>query len=282
MPSPGSGDWAAHARDYKPIEEWHLNILGVNVRADNATVNKAYKTQILQAHPDRNGTTINATTKTQMLNEAKELLFNKEKRTRFEDEFVLKDNMSIADIQKHDIICMHSLATATEKYNCMYGQVVSAYDDPNDDEADVTCDIKTQHSRRQYDVYSAGDDGGVIRVSSGMFAERLRRVYGEPEHQESNKLWSTYYAKDDRVTINNVQEAPWYNGMETTIVGYNYDLMRFDVLLCGQVLAFMPHSISVSKVRVETAEALPNIVTLIIELTIQLTKADNRAHYTAH
>jgi len=44
----------------------------------------------------------------------------------------------------------------------------------------------------------------------------------------------------------------------------------------------MTHSISVSKVRVETAETLPNIVTLTIEFTIQLTKADYRAHYTAH
>jgi len=56
--------WAAKAQDDKRIELWHFNILGVNVSTDEATIKQAYKGHIVQAHPDRNGSTNNAVVKT--------------------------------------------------------------------------------------------------------------------------------------------------------------------------------------------------------------------------
>jgi len=247
--------WAPEAEDNQKIEEWHFNILGVHVSADDAAVKKAYKAQILQAHPDRNGTTSNAVTKTQMLNEANKLLLNNEKRQEFESRS--KPFASHTIIHKNDVVMLHSLNP--KRYNLMYGRVVSDNISPSFGEPKYT--IKTQHSRLQYDVHTARGDAETLNISSSSIEQHLCRVYGEPERKESDERWSTYFAKDDRVTINHVKEAPWYNGMEATIVGYNYDLMRFDVLLDGKVLAFMTHNIQVSKVRVQTAEAVSDVVT---------------------
>ena len=258
-----SDKWASPPAEQK-ITEWHFNILGVNMDADDAKVKREYKAQILQAHPDKNGTHTNTTAKTQMLNEAKTLLLDAQKRRDYIDDAQKRLTstavmVSGVKIQIHDVIYMHSLRNDT--YNFMYGRVAQAHGD-NSMLSSRSYVIKTQHSRRQYDVDSAGDDGNEIRISESVFEHRLRRVYGDDERKESKERWSTYYAKDDRVTIDNVQEAPWYNGMEATIMGYNYDRMRFDVLLGGQVLAFLPHNISVSKVCIETAETLPRIATL--------------------
>ena len=249
--------WAAEARDDQEIEEWHFNILGVDVSADDATVKKAYKAQILQAHPDRTSTTSNAVVRTQMLNEANKLLLNSEKRQEFESRS--KPVASHTTIYKNNVVMLHSLNT--KRYNLMYGRVVSDNLSLSVAFGESKYTIKTQHSRLQYDVHNARDDSETLNVSSLLIEQHLCRVYGEAERKESDERWSTYFAEDDRVTINRVKEAPWYNGMEATIVGYNYDLMRFDVLLDGKVLAFMTHSIQVSKARVQMAEAVPDVPT---------------------
>ena len=98
------------------IQEWHFNILGLKVSADDAAVNKSYRAQILLAHPDRNMTSVDTVAKTQMLNEAKTLLLNKTKRERFENTWTTHSLR--ADIKKNDIVKMHSLRVA--KYNYMY------------------------------------------------------------------------------------------------------------------------------------------------------------------
>ena len=42
-------DQAETAHEKRRVEEWYLNILGVAVSADDATVKMAYKAQILRA-----------------------------------------------------------------------------------------------------------------------------------------------------------------------------------------------------------------------------------------
>jgi len=142
---------------------------------------------------------------------------------------------------------IHSLAT--KKYNLTYGRVVSV-NLGNIFEEKFT--VKTQHSCVQYDTTYL-DDSAVINVSSSMTKQRLSRVYGEPERNAADIKWSKYYVENDSVVIKNVEEAPWYNNMEATIVGYNHDLMRFNVVLGGRELAFMPHNIFSPKVVRQSA-----------------------------
>lgn len=238
---------AGPVQDNTAIQQWHFNILAVKVYDEDAIVTAAYKAEVLQAHPDRNHTCVNAVVKTQMLNEAKSLLLDKQKRENFERKCL--SGVTNSNVDKGDIVMIHSLAT--KKYNLTYGRVVSV-NLGNVFEKKFT--VKTQHSCVQYDTTHV-DDSAIINVSCSMIKQRLSRVYGEPERNAADKQWSEHYVKNDSVIIKNVEEAPWYNNMEATIVGYNHDLMRFNVVLGGRELAFMPHNIFLSKVSLEDAEA---------------------------
>ena len=238
---------AGPVQDHTAIQQWHFNILAVNVCDEDAVVTAAYRAEVLQSHPDRNNTCVNAVVTTQMLNEAKSLLLDKQKRENFEEKCL--SGVTNASVDKGDIVMIHSLAT--KKYNLTYGRVVSV-NLGNIFEEKFT--VKTQHSCVQYDTTYL-DDSAVINVSSSMTKQRLSRVYGEPERNAADIKWSKYYVENDSVVIKNVEEAPWYNNMEATIVGYNHDLMRFNVVLGGHELAFMPQNIFLSKVSLEDVEA---------------------------
>jgi len=205
--------WAAPAQDNRTIQEWHFNILGLKVSADDAAVNNSYRAQILLAHPDRNMTGVNTVAKAQMLIEAKTLLLNKMKRMQFESTWTT--DLQLPDFKKNDIVKIHSLRRA--KYNYVYGRLVS--DNLLGDDEDVKFTVKMMHLWSQYDrEKSVVDDSETFNIVSTLLESRLIRVYGEPERAQAGSRWSTYYAKDDRVTIKNVEEAPWYNDTEATIV----------------------------------------------------------------
>jgi hypothetical protein len=231
--------WARSAQDDRTIEEWHFNILGLKVSADDAAVTKSYRAQILLAHPDRNMTGVNTAAKTQMLNEARTLLLNKTKRLQFEKKWTTH---SMSDtIKKNDIVKIHSLSLA--KYNYIYGRVVS--DNLAEEPIfNMKYTIQPLHLHSQYDTReSKTKDGECVNIVWGAYNRAAGRVYGDPERVQALSRWSKYFAKDDRVTIKNVEEAPWYNETEATIVGYNNDLMRFDVLVDGKTLSLMPHNL---------------------------------------
>ena len=243
---------AGPVQDNREIQQWHFNILGLKVYDEDATVTAAYKAQVVQSHPDRNHTCVNAVVKMQMLNEAKSLLLmmmiiNKQKRENFER--MCLSGVTNCGVHQGDIVMIHSLST--KKYNLTYGRVLSV-NLGNLFEMKFT--VKTQHSCVQYDTTYV-DDSAIINVSYSMIKQPLSRVYGKPERNAADRHWSKYYVKNDRVVIKNVQEAPWYDNMEATIVGYNHDLMRFNVVLGGRELAFMPHNIFLSRVSLEDAEA---------------------------
>jgi len=246
--------WARSAQDHRTIEEWHFNILGLKVSADDAAVNKSYRAQVLLAHPDRNMTDVNTVAKTQMLNEAKTLLLNKMKRLQFENTW--KTSSLSADIKKNDIVKIHSLRVS--KYNYIYGRVVS---DNLAEELvfNMKYTIQPLHLHSQYDTReSTTNDGECINFVWSLYTRAASRVYGDPERVQASSRWSKYFAKDDRVTIKNVEEAPWYNETEGTIVGYNNDLMRFDVSAAGKILSLMPHNLYLLQqpaVRLSPAQA---------------------------
>ena len=238
---------AGPVQDNTAIQEWHFNILAVKVCDDDATVTAAYKAEVFRAHPDRNRASVNAAVKTQMLNEAKCVLLNKQKRDNFERKCLA--GLTNSNVDKGDIVMIHSLAN--KHYNLTYGRVVSVNLGTIFEEKFT---VTTQHSCVQYDTRHV-DDSATINVSCSMIKQRLSRVYGEPERNAAGRQWSKYYVKNDCVIIKNVEEAPWYNNMEATILGYNHDLMRFNVVLGGRELAFMPHNIFISKVSLEDVEA---------------------------
>jgi len=233
--------------DNTAIQEWHFNIMAVKVSDNDATVTAAYKAEIMRAHPDRNRAGVNAVVKTQMLNEAKSVLLSKQKREHFERK--LRSGVTNSSVNKGDIVMIHSLAT--KHYNLAYGRVVS---DNLGNIFEHKFTVTTQHSCVQYNTTHV-DDSATFNVSYSVMNQRLSRVYGEPERKAADRQWSKYYVKNDSVIIKNVEEAPWYNNMEATIMGYNHDLMRFNVMLGGHELAFMPHNIFLSKVSLEDTEA---------------------------
>jgi len=234
---------AGPVQDNTAIQEWHFNILAVKVYDEDATVTAAYRAEVLQAHPNRNHTGVNAVVKTQMLNEAESVLLNKQKRKNFERKCL--SGVTNSDVGKGDSVMIHSLAT--KHYNLTFGRVVS---DNLGNMFEKKFTVTTQHSCVQYDTTHVDDN-----VSYLIMQPRLGRVYGEPERKAAGKQWSKYYVKNDSVIIKNVEEGPWYNNMEATIMGYNHDLMRFNVVLGGHELALMPQNIFLSKVSLEDVEA---------------------------
>ena len=234
--------WAKAAENKTAIAEWHFNILGVDVTADDATVNAAYRVQMLLAHPDRKNAIANALIKTQMLNEEKALLLDPKKRQRFEDGWNSRARGGASRIEEHDIVMLQSFRN--HQYNYKFARVVS---ENLGSMFDTKYTVTTQHSCAQYNTAYASKSATFNVASSAMQVVRLVRVYGEAERHVAEARWSKYYKKDDVVTINSVEEAPWYNGQEARIVGYNEDLMRFDVQHDGKSLAFLPHNLSISR-----------------------------------
>jgi len=212
--------------------------------ADNTALNKSYKAQMLLVHPDRNPMGVDTSAKTKMLNEAKTLLLIKEKRKQFESKWL--SDLSATAIEKDDIVKLQLLNT--KKYNYTYGRVVSE----NLAEQSFmrrTYDIQILHLHSHYDSGNSATKDEIIRLKwySWECERTVSRVYAEPERLLTATQWSTYYARDDRVTIKNVVEAPWYNDMEACIKGYNRDLMRFDVWVGGALRSFMPHNLVLSQ-----------------------------------
>ena len=231
--------WAQPAKDHTDIAQWHFNILGVEVSVDDATINTAYRAQIFQAHPDRKNAKKNALRKSQMLNEAKSVLMDEAKRRKFErgwDSLVCEQNF-----ERDDIVMLQSLSN--ERYKYKYARVVS---DNLGCSFEKKFTVKTQHACAQYHTAYASDSS-IVNVTSSILQRRLMRVYGDPERRVASRQWSNYYKKGDVVLVQDVEEAPWYNDMEAIIVGYNEDLMRFDVELDGERLSFLPHNISTSR-----------------------------------
>jgi hypothetical protein len=231
--------WARSAQDHRTIKEWHFNILGLKVSADDAAVKQSYRAQILLTHPDRNTSGVNTDAKTQMLNEAKTVLLNKSKRKEFEGTWI-RHSFS-APINKNDIVKLHSLQNA--KYNYIYGRVLS--DNLAEEPIfNMKYTIQPLHLHSQYyKGESTTNESECVNIAWGACNRAAIRVYGEPERVQASSRWSTYFAKDDRVTIKNVEEAPWYNETEATIVAYNNDLMRFDVSVAGKIISLMPHNL---------------------------------------
>jgi DnaJ-class molecular chaperone len=95
---------AGPVQDNTAVQQWHFNILAVKVYDEDAIVTAAYKAEVLQAHPDRNHTCVNAVVKTQMLNEAKSLLLDKQKRENFERKCLSGVTNSNVDKMKFDKI----------------------------------------------------------------------------------------------------------------------------------------------------------------------------------
>jgi len=238
---------AGPAADRTIIQDWHFNILGVDVRAVDSTIKAAYKKQVLLEHPDRNHTSVNALVKMQMLNEAKNVLLQKQKRLVYETAWT-NSVVKGQDIRKGDIV--KTSHHEDNYFNFRYARVVS---DNIGSIFEPKFTVKTQHARHQYEIDN--DETSVLLNFSWkmLHRETLMRVYGDPERVVAEQRWSTYYAKYDKVMIQNVKEAPWFNGMAGTIIKYSSNLMRFIVQVGVDELAFMPHNIFPTMMSVQGA-----------------------------
>ena len=190
------------AEDNREIQEWHFNILCLNMSANNAAVKTSYRA----LHPNKNIQGMNTVAKTQMLNEAKALLLNKQKRMDFEETWT--EDWILADIKKNNIVKIHSLRTA-KQHNYTYGRVVSD-NLAREHHWDKKLTVQTLPLQSHYDRgESAAHDSETFNVSALMFKRRLTRVYGEPERRDTSMRFSTYHAKDELVTIN----LMWFGSM---------------------------------------------------------------------
>ena len=174
-----------------------------------------------------------------MINEAKELILDKVKRSAFEIRFQAYKPIGIGlDVGYNDIVLLQPVGETNHHF--VYGRVVAL------DSTSYT--VAPQTSRRQFELDSVGS---TIRLKVPKYDRRsltlnpgIRREYGEHERQRSNDQWASYFDAGDVVAVDNVREAPWFNGTQATIVKYNRDLMRFEVRVDdGHVLAFLPHNI---------------------------------------
>ena len=82
-------------------------------------------------------------------------------------------------------------------------------------------------------------------------------MYGESERAENHSKWSQYFEPGSLVKISNVEEAPWYNGLEAQVVGYDRDLMRFNLKLTqygsgSEHVALQPHNIRLVGLDMQT------------------------------
>jgi len=224
------------------LEEWHFVLLGLNFRPNEDMVNTAYKQQMRVYHPDKNNASIESTKRSQMINEAKELILNTTKRMQFEIVMQSYKPLGVGlDVGFNDIVLLKPIHQTGHQF--IYGRVVAL------DATSYT--VAPQNLRRQFELDSPNS---LLRLKIPRYSHRsssipnpsIRREYGEHERQRSNDQWASYFKADDIVTVDNVKEAPWFNGARAVITSYDRDLMRFQVRIDGpggRVLAFMPHNI---------------------------------------
>lgn len=247
---------ASSAPDDGALQHWHFDLLRVSHHASDAEINKAFKREIIQAHPDKNGgENVNGSgNKSRLLNEARERLLDKAKRAVYVRKNLTGALFGFSFPEKGDIVVIAGLENRPE-YNGMHGRVVET---PCYRSSDDGYTLELQHRRQQFDLGYAGEQK-PLKVKRSM----LQRLYGNDERKKYAALWSTYFPQGAWVKIDGVQEAPWYNGREAAVCGYNYDLARWEVRLhpfddSAERLAFKSHNISLA-VRDSTeglAEAL--------------------------
>ena len=235
---------ARSAPDDGALQDWHFDLLRASHRASDAEINKAFRRAMLRAHPDKNGgeNANDSERKSRLLNEARERLLDKVKRADYAQRLSTPLLFSLEYISKGDIVAIHGLMCNPE-YNGMHGRVVET---PCYLSSDDRCTLELQHRRQQFDLGYAGERK-TLKVKRSM----LQRLYGDTERGEYSRCWSTYFPQGARVEIDGVQEAPWYNGREAAVCGYNYDLGRWEVRLhpfdgSAERLAFKSHNISLA------------------------------------
>ena len=226
------------ARDNGQLEDRHYDVLRVPLCASDAEITKAFKREMLQAHPDKNDSenANGSEKKSRLLNEARERLLDKEKRAVYAQKNSTLPPFSLDRIGQGDIVAIQGLESNPE-YNGMHGRVVEISAFVKD------AQLELQHRWQQFDLgYTC--ERKTLQVDKA----KLRRLYGDEERKNYAALWSTYYPEGSRVTIDNAQETPWYNGIAAEVCGYNYDLARYEVCLhpfddSAERLAFKPHNI---------------------------------------
>ena len=238
------------------LEEWHFVLLGLNFRPDEGMVRAAYRQQMREHHPDKNNASTESTKRSKMINEAKELILDTTKRTEFEINIQSYKPLGVGlDVGLNDIVFLKPIHQTNNHF--IYGRVVAL------DATSYT--VAPQNMRRQFELDSPSS---LLRLKIPRYSHRsssmpnpcIRREYGEHERQRANDQWASYFQENDVVTVDNVKEAPWFNGARAVITSYNRDLMRFQVRidgLGGRVLAFLPHNIKKSAVTLANTEKDP-------------------------
>ena len=227
------------------VKDWHFDILQVGTDATKEDIMRSYRSKIRGLHPDRRNSIPELLRWAQMLNDAKEALCDEEarevdrrRRMRFDFSFNL--------LCEGDIVNL--VAMKDPRYGRMHGRVQGL------EHGKVL--VQTQLVPAQWSAHARAK-AAKQPMPISVAAYKCRRLYGERERDENHAKWSEYFEPGSLVKISNVDEAPWYNGLEAQVVEYDRDLMRFNVKLTqygsgSEHVALQPHNIRLVGLDMQT------------------------------
>ena len=227
------------------VKDWHFDILQVGTDATKEDIMRSYRSKIRGLHPDRRNSIPELLRWAQMLNDAKEALCDEEAREvdrRRRMCFDFSFNLLCAG----DIVNL--VAMKDPRYGRMHARVQGLEHGKVLVQPQLVPSQWSAHART-----SAANQLHPIYVPTG----KCRRLYGERERAENHAKWSEYFEPGSLVKISNVEEAPWYNGLEAQVVGYDRDLMRFNLKLTqygsgSEHVALQPHNIRLVGLDMQT------------------------------
>ena len=229
------------------VKDWHFDILQVGTDATKEDIMRSYRSKIRGVHPDRRNSTPELMRWAQMLNDAKEALCDEEARERDRHRRVTRVGDDCQDLLKEDDI-VDLVGVKDPRYGRMHARVQGFEGGKVLVQPQLVPSQWSAHART-----SAANQLHPIYVPTG----KCRRLYGERERAENHAKWSEYFEPGSLVKISNVEEAPWYNGLEAQVVGYDRDLMRFNLKLTqygsgSEHVALQPHNIRLVGLDMQT------------------------------
>ena len=227
------------------VKDWHFDILEVGTDATKEDIMRSYRSKIRGVHPDRRNSTPELMRWAQMLNDAKEALCDEEAREVDRRRRMCFD-FSFNLLCEGDIVNL--VAMKDPRYGRMHGRVQGL------EHGKVL--VQTQLVPAQWSAHARAK-AAKQPMPISVAAYKCRRLYGERERDENHAKWSEYFEPGSLVKISNVDEAPWYNGLEAQVVEYDRDLMRFNVKLTqygsgSEHVALQPHNIRLVGLDMQT------------------------------